>query len=155
MRYLILFFLLFSTTVYAGKMYQWVDDEGTTHYTQTPPPSYIGAEERVLKTPKPKPELKDAEQTENTDPLQALKEARAQNCKQSRQNLTTLTSNQELVSLATGNETDEEMAEMKPMSIEEREKEIATAQGFINEFCQNVPVEEETEESAEYEVEQE
>ncbi|MEK7989789.1 MAG: DUF4124 domain-containing protein [Thiotrichaceae bacterium] len=154
MRYLMLFFLLFSTTVYADKLYQWIDEEGTTHYTQTPPPSYIGAEEREFNTPKVKKSAA-VEQTENIDPLQALKDARAQNCKQLRQNLAKLTSNQELVSLKTGNETDEEMTQMKPMTIEEREQEIAKTQGIIDEFCQNVPVEEDAEQQAEPEVEQE
>lgn len=151
MRYFIFCLLLLSTTAYASKLYQWVDEEGVTHYTQTPPPSHIYAEERTINSPKPQQEPSAEENPENADPLQDLKAVRAENCHKSRENLAKLTSNQELVSVATGDETPEELANMKPMSLEEREQEIARVQDFINEFCQNVPVQEEKTEQAEQE----
>jgi hypothetical protein len=35
---LLLLLLLFSTQVVSGKLYKWVDKDGTVNYTQTPPP---------------------------------------------------------------------------------------------------------------------
>lgn len=35
---LALLFSLFAGLALAGTMYKWVDDQGTTHYTDTPPP---------------------------------------------------------------------------------------------------------------------
>ena len=153
MRYFIFSLLLVSSAVSASQLYQWVDEEGVTHYTQTPPPSYVNAEQRTLQEPKPKPEATEVEEPQEQDALAALKAARAENCKMARENLQKLTSDQELVALATGNETPEEMAAMKPMTIEERQADIEKYRNFETEFCQNVPVEESTD--TENETEQE
>lgn len=134
MRYLVLFLLFFSAVTHANKLYQWVDDEGVTHYTQTPPPVYIGAEERTIDVPKPKQQA--VEQAENTDdPLQALKQKRAENCKRAQENLATLTSDQEVYTVVEG-ETEEETLQKIPMTIEQRRQEMTKTQKYITDFCQ-------------------
>lgn len=46
-----------------AKMYKWVDEDGVTHYTQTPPPGDI--ESKTI-TPRTGPEPKPADKKENT-----------------------------------------------------------------------------------------
>ena len=42
---LILIFLFVPPQTVTAKMYKWVDEDGNTHYTQSPPPGGIQAEE--------------------------------------------------------------------------------------------------------------
>ncbi len=136
MRYLFMFLLLTTTLLQANTLYQWIDEEGVTHYTQTPPPSYVGAEERIIDLPKPEPQ---AEQTTNPqDPLESLKQTRAQNCQKARDNLAILISDQEVFRTREGtdSETGEAIEEQEIMTIEQRQQEIAKTQNFIEQFCQ-------------------
>jgi len=47
MKYLVCLFILISSSVYAGSIYTWVDEEGETHYGDAPPVSTTSEEVRV------------------------------------------------------------------------------------------------------------
>jgi hypothetical protein len=51
MRYLIYLALIFSTSLFAGSIQKWVDDEGNVHYGDAPPVSAKTKEVRVLGAP--------------------------------------------------------------------------------------------------------
>ena len=51
MRYLIYLILLFSTSLFAGSIQKWVDDEGNVHYGDAPPVSAKSKEVRVIGAP--------------------------------------------------------------------------------------------------------
>jgi len=51
MRYLIYLTLLFSTSLFAGSIQKWVDDEGNVHYGDAPPISAKTKEVRVIGAP--------------------------------------------------------------------------------------------------------
>jgi hypothetical protein len=47
MKYLVCLFILISSSVYAGSIHKWVDEEGNTHYGDAPPASVTAQELRV------------------------------------------------------------------------------------------------------------
>ena len=51
MRYLIYLTLLFSTSLFAGSIQKWVDEEGNVHYGDAPPISAKTKEIRVIGAP--------------------------------------------------------------------------------------------------------
>jgi len=51
MRYIIYLSLIFSTTVFAGSIQKWVDDDGNIHYGDAPPISAKTKPVRVLGAP--------------------------------------------------------------------------------------------------------
>ena len=51
MRYIIYLFLIFSTSLYAGSIQKWVDDDGNVHYGDAPPISAKTKEVKVLGAP--------------------------------------------------------------------------------------------------------
>jgi hypothetical protein len=51
MRYLIYLSLIFSTSLFAGSIQKWVDDEGNVHYGDTPPVSAKTKQIRVIGVP--------------------------------------------------------------------------------------------------------
>ncbi|MGM0563255.1 MAG: DUF4124 domain-containing protein [Pseudomonadota bacterium] len=57
MKPLLIFFTALAMALSANtawaKMYKWVDDEGQTHYTQTPPPEYAREQGSVAPPPPP------------------------------------------------------------------------------------------------------
>ena len=51
MRYIIYLSLIISTSVFAGSIQKWVDDEGNVHYGDAPPVSAKTKEVKVLGAP--------------------------------------------------------------------------------------------------------
>lgn len=137
--FMLLSIFLLPTSLMASEFYQWVDEEGVTHYTQTPPPSQIAAERRQLAPidfPNPAETGESGEiNTESSPDLEALRAARAKNCNNARENLARLNSAQEIVRLSSGEETLHEVMQLPVLSIEERQQEIERTRTFLDEFC--------------------
>jgi len=72
---------LISTPLLAGKLYKWVDKQGTVHYTQTPPPKnqVKEAKEMNISSNTIKPEKKRGNYYCGKDELPKLKESAAVN----------------------------------------------------------------------------
>ena len=70
MRYIICLLLVVSTSLSAGSIHKWVDDEGNVHYGDSPPASAKSSNVRVQSAPsnpgKPLPRLSDPESPEAT-----------------------------------------------------------------------------------------
>lgn len=140
--------LLMLGSAYAG-MYRWVDEDGVTHYTQTPP---INEESTLIEEPKPPTrspeeawkELNEQRlKRENTKIKQDLKatekeeqqriakneEIRAQNCAAAQRNLTNLQSGRtnRMVKTASG--------EYKRLTVEDHQQMLEQARKNIEEFC--------------------
>ena len=47
-HFILLIILCVSFTLQAEKLYKWVDENGTTHYSKTPPPDNNNGEEFTL-----------------------------------------------------------------------------------------------------------
>jgi hypothetical protein len=70
MKYLVCLFILISSSVYAGSIYTWVDEEGETHYGDAPPVSVTTEEVSVDVAPsnpgKPLPRLETSDPESST-----------------------------------------------------------------------------------------
>jgi len=70
MKHLVCLFMLISSSVYAGSIQKWIDDEGNTHYGDVPPPSVHTDEIRVDVAPsnpgKPLPRLETSDPESGT-----------------------------------------------------------------------------------------
>lgn len=78
------------TPAFAGKMYKWIDKQGTVHYTQTPPPQEQAvnkAKEMKVSTNTVKPERKRGKLYCGEDVLPKLKESAAINITNLQQNI--------------------------------------------------------------------
>lgn len=51
MRYLIYLSLIFSTSLYAGSIHKWVDEDGNVYYGDSPPVSVTTKQVRVIGAP--------------------------------------------------------------------------------------------------------
>jgi hypothetical protein len=135
-------------SAYAG-MYRWVDEDGVTHYTQTPP---INEESTLIEEPKPptrssdeawkelneqrlkredikeKQKLKAADE-ERQRKIAKNKEIRARNCEAAQKNLANLESgpSNRLVKTASG--------EYKRLTEEDHQQMLEQARKDIEEFC--------------------
>jgi hypothetical protein len=65
--------LLLALPAFAGKVYQWKDAKGVTHYSDSPPPAQLGAKNRVLKDSVPASTVAAVKPTEEDDCAIALK----------------------------------------------------------------------------------
>ncbi len=128
--------------------YQWVDEQGVTHYSDLPPPPHLSDQARRIKAPPPPavaPEtarrqleqleqrLQDIDQ-QRTEQAQEQAEAqqqaarRAGNCDAARRNLATLENRaNRYLRDSEGNVT--------TMTEEERLRKIADSQRAIEEYC--------------------
>ncbi|WP_438971369.1 DUF4124 domain-containing protein [Methylophaga sp.] len=142
---LTLFTVMISFSV-SAEIFKWKDEDGQTHYSQTPPPS-VQAE--TVDVPPPPPinpdqareevqalidKQQEAEQAEQAKQQQREEEAqqeaiREENCRIARENFTTYKNNpgRRLVD-AEGNVT--------RMVEEERQQKMQEFQQQIDEFCQ-------------------
>lgn len=106
--------LLTASAAAAEKVYKWVDEQGITHYSQTPPPGVAaepvavtaggGGDDAALDRYReiispPKAEAPDGKAKEgDIEPAQKA-EARARNCKLARERLAVLTSRSRILVL--------------------------------------------------------
>ncbi|AUI67626.1 DUF4124 domain-containing protein [Beggiatoa leptomitoformis] len=134
-----------SLPVYAGKLYQWVDAEGNTQFSQTPPPEGTDAETKNIATPPatvaaPKPEEKPAEppveeaakHPAGNDPAAKIKAEKEEKCQQANSMLQQLTAKGSLVIPKADNPK-----EFVPMSDDARKQRTAEAQAFIDAYCKD------------------
>lgn len=115
----------------AQQMYKWVDDNGTVHFTDSPPPETVEAERRMLsgaRTALPE-ELVDPETS--SDEIDALysPEQRQRACAQARANHTTLTNMPVVVQDLDGDGVPEELTD------EQRAAALARADTQIRLLC--------------------
>lgn len=125
-------------------MYKWVDEQGITHYSQTPPPS--GNAQQIKPPPTPADSeaavkrleaqrqeaqkrheagQQDARESQKSAESQAIRE---ESCRLARQNLNTLEAHSRVaVRDADGN--------MKRLSEEERQTQLSEAKKQVDEYC--------------------
>lgn len=140
----IVFIMLCFSTVSFAEMYKWVDENGKTHYSQSPPVSDVKVETIA---PPPPVDTSNAQKEvqNNVEKADALREKRLvakeesekenleakkrqQECKQLNKRLASL----EL--RPTANKTDKE-GNVSRMTEEERQKDISNTKKQINEKC--------------------
>ncbi len=125
-------------------MYKWVDEQGITHYSQTPPPS--GKAQQIKPPPTPadseaavkrleaqreeaqkqhEAKQQDAQESQKNASPQAIRE---ESCRLARQNLGTLETNTRVaIQGADGN--------VKRLSEEERQARLTEAKKQVEEYC--------------------
>lgn len=110
--------LLLALPVFAGKVYQWKDANGVTHFSDAPPPDQQRYQNRKLKDgPGPSEQV-------------AATPAEDPNCVTARKNLETLKSDKPVGLDANGDgKPDQEM------SAEDRAKQVALAEQTIKTSC--------------------
>lgn len=137
--------LLLSTSLVAGKMYRWVDENGVTQYTQTPPPK--GDAKEIKPPPPPAVDPAEAQRQLNAQrqKLEDLREdrslakqkstesaeekaAKAKNCQAARDNLKKLQENPR------GRWMQKDGTQTR-YTDEQRQAKIKEAQDQIKEFC--------------------
>ncbi len=126
----------------AGGVYKWVDENGTVHYRDTPPPQ--GSRYEVIHTPaagtsqdpaavmealRKKVDAVDQaraaqQQQRQTQDIEAV---RAQNCQQARQNLEVLTTSQNVVKEIEGKRV--------AVTPQQRQQEIQKNQKYVEDYC--------------------
>jgi len=128
---------LLALPAQADKVYKWVDAEGNTQYTQTPPPPSVQTDTVHLPTdPPPLPAAADSTDAPpaaagNAPDNKALQEqARARNCQIARQNLETMTTNSN-IAMPDPNANNK----LKVLNDEERLAAIEKAKQQVTEFC--------------------
>jgi len=137
--------ILITTTLTAGKMYRWVDENGVTQYTQSPPPSGEASEVKPPPPPAVSPEEAQRKLNAQRQQLEDLREDRSlakqkteeskeeqafntKNCQAARNNLKRLQENPR------GRWMQKDGTQAR-YSEEERQKKINEAQDQIKEFC--------------------
>lgn len=133
MRILVAALLFGLVTAPAGaqQMYKWVDDNGTVHFTDSPPPDTVEAERRLLSNARATlpDEVIDPDTT--SDEIDALysPEQRQRACAQARANHTTLTNMPVVVQDLDGDGVPEELSD------EQRADALARAETQIRLLC--------------------
>lgn len=134
--------LVFSSHAVA-ETYKWVDEDGTVHYTQTPPPPDIQAEtikpppdvniEKAREDLQRQQELVDKireqrlEQEKNEQLAQKERQQREENCKMARERLNSYTQPRVRYTDDQGNR--------QYFTEEERQEQIQKSKDMIEEFC--------------------
>ncbi len=142
---LILSGMLLLSTAVAGKAYRWVDENGLTHYTQTPPPDkpataiepppppVVGGQKAWDQLDRQWQENETRKETVQKQQLQESEEAKLQaareaNCNAARNNLENLQGPpRRLVRSSDG--------EYRRMDPAERQQQIEKAEQMIEENC--------------------
>jgi len=124
------------------EIYKWVDDEGVTHFSAQPPDGVeyqrISTFNNVVSTVAPQTigESEGSEDSDNrsmpelpeVDAQQPDPEVVAERCEQARSNLGWMTQRVQI-------NRENEQGEIERLSEEERQRMIAEAQAFIDEWC--------------------
>lgn len=138
--------LALNTPAAMAKTYKWVDENGVTQYTATPPPK--GDFTAIKKPPKPavdpvkaKSEFEKRQEAfqkrrdetskakEESDKLAAKAAENSKKCQQARKNMTNFTTNSRI------RITDKD-GTVRNMPEEERQASIKRAQEAIDSYCQ-------------------
>lgn len=148
--WLLLLTLSLSLPVYATKLYQWTDEEGNIHYSQTPPAN-TQAESKEIKggvnTDKStqQPAQNNAAPQENATNTQQSTRENSESCQRARHQLSQLQVEGELV-ISVPDKNNPGEKKLVPMSEEERQQRIQAAQSYIDAYCQAAQPEAEAEE---------
>lgn len=110
--------LLLALPVLAGKVYQWKDAKGVTHYSDFPPAGQKDVQDRQLKDGRA------------TAPADAAKPAEAANCVTARTNLAQLKSEGPV-----GLDADGDGKLDKEMTAEERTQHVQQAELMLKTYC--------------------
>lgn len=109
--------LLLATSAFAGTVYQWKDAKGVTHYSDSPPPTQQGVQNR---------HLKDG----SAPAVSAATPAEDPSCVKARSNLVHLKGNQPVGLDANGDgKPDSEL------SAEDRAKQVQQVEQMLKTFC--------------------
>ena len=136
---------LIATTLTAGKMYRWVDENGVTQYTQIPPPKGDATEVKPPPPPAVSPEEAQRKLNAQRQQLEDLREDRSlakqktkegkeekaantKNCQAARNNLKRLQENPR-------GRWMQKDGQQTRHTDEERQAKIKEAQDQITEFC--------------------
>lgn len=109
--------LLLALPVVAGKVYQWKDAKGVTHYSDAPPPGQQGIQNRQLKDGPAPPEA-------------AAKPAEDPNCVTARKNLTQLKSDKPV-----GLDADGDGKLDKEMTADDRARQVQQTEQMLKTYC--------------------
>jgi hypothetical protein len=109
--------LLLALPVFAGKVYQWKDAQGVTHYSDSPPPAQPGVKNRHLKDAAPATQA-------------AAEPAESENCATARKNLTQLKGNG-----PAGFDADGDGKLDKEMSAGERTQYVQQTELMLKTYC--------------------
>lgn len=121
--------LVFSGAVAAsGEVYRWTDENGVTHYSDTPPPSREHVTVKVAAAPRP---VAPAEATAAVDaaPKPTVPTAQS-NCETARKNLETFATSTTVTMDLDGD------GKMEPLDETRRATEIARNQELERLFCE-------------------
>jgi len=110
--------LLLVLPVLAGKVYQWKDAKGVTHYSDAPPKGQPNVKNR---------ELSDSPATPTAD---AAKPAEAPNCVTARKNLAQLKSERPV-----GLDADGDGKLDKEMTADERSQQVQQTEKMLKTYC--------------------
>ena len=137
MRYIIYLTIIFSSSLFAGSIQKWVDDEGNVHYGDAPPVSAKTKEVKVLGAPsdpgRALPRLStdgkgnSASGTKGDDSQVPEDQAKAA-CEAARQDLEVITSSSRIKLKAADGST-------RYMSTEEIEERRVASEADIEKFC--------------------
>jgi hypothetical protein len=108
--------LLLAAPAFAGTVYQWKDARGVTHYSDSPPPSQQGVQNRHLK--------------DGPAPPEATEPNEAPNCVTARSNLARLKGSQPV-----GLDADGDGKPDSELSAEDRAKRIQQTEQMLKSFC--------------------
>ncbi|WP_052761136.1 DUF4124 domain-containing protein [Sedimenticola thiotaurini] len=140
-----LLLVVFWTGAADARMYRWVDENGTTVYSQSPPPSGKATEIKVQVAPPTPPDNASEKQTADDTPAESAADKpadgptkaqieesnriKAENCAAARQNLEIYTNlGNRLIRTPDGL--------YKRLTEEERQQKIDESKAQVEEFCE-------------------
>ncbi len=138
MRYLLYFAVIVSTSLHAGAIQKWVDDEGNVHYGDAPPADTKTESVRVLSAPsnpgRALPRLNSSSDEQATD--EATEEENAQLAAQMRDNCERANKNMALLTGGGRVKLNEPNGESRYLDAQEIEERRVQAEKDIKTYCQ-------------------
>ena len=129
MRYIIYLSLICSTSLFAGSIQKWVDDEGNVHYGDAPPVSAKTKEIRVLGAPSdPGRALPRLSTAGKSDASKVPQDQAKSACEAARQDLKVISSSSRIKLKAADGST-------RYMSTEEIEERRKASEEEVENFC--------------------
>lgn len=110
--------LLAALPVFAGKVYQWKDAKGVTHYSDAPPPGQQGVQNRQVKDGRTAEAAAEAKPTEDA------------NCTTARTSLANLKSGK-----AVGLDADRDGKPDRELSPDERAQQLQQIETMLKTYC--------------------
>jgi hypothetical protein len=122
--------LVFSGVAAAsGEVYRWTDENGVTHYSDTPPPSREHVTVKVATAPRPAAPAEAPAPVAEAAPKPEVPTARS-NCETARKNLETFATSTTVTMDLDGD------GQMEPLDETRRAAEIARNQELVRIFCE-------------------